>query len=180
MRPDLIAEEVSAVTPRPLARVVMAQRWREVAFVHWTVEPARVAHLFPRGTAPDIIDEKTWVGLVPLRMVGAGFGRRYPVPYIGSFLETNVRLYSVDSRGRRGVVFLSLDASRLAFVLGARATYGLPYQWSRMHLHRRSRVLTYVTWRRWPAMRGSTSRVVVRVGEALARPSATEAFLTAR
>jgi uncharacterized protein len=65
-------------------------------------------------------------------------------------------------------------------VLGARAAYGLPYQWSRMHLHRRAEVLTYVTWRRWPGPRGSTSRVVLRVGDALARPSATESFLTAR
>ena len=178
--PDPIVEKVSALTPRPLGRVVvMAQRWRDVAFLHWAVEPARVARLFPTGTRPDVIDGKTWVGLVPFRMVGAGLGPRPAVPYLGSFLETNVRLYSVDTHGRRGVVFLSLDASRLAVVLGARAC-GLPYQWSRMHLHRRGQVLTYVTWRRWPGPPGSTSRVVVRVGEALARPSATESFLTAR
>jgi uncharacterized protein YqjF (DUF2071 family) len=181
MWPDLAAEPVSALTPRPLGRgMVMAQRWRDVAFVHWAVEPARVGHLFPAGTRPDVIDRMTWVGLVPFRMVGAGIGRRYPVRYLGSFPETNVRLYSVDTLGRRGIVFLSLDASRLAVVLGARAAYGLPYQWSRMHLHRRGQVLTYVMWRRWPGPRGCTSRVVVRVGEVVERPSATELFLTAR
>lgn len=181
MWPDLAAETVSALTPRPLGLgVVMAQRWRDVAFVHWAVEPARVGHLFPAGTRPDVIDGRTWVGLVPFRMVGAGIGRRHPVPYLGSFPETNVRLYSVDALGRRGIVFLSLDASRLAVVLGARAAYGLPYQWSRMHLHRRGQVLTYVMWRRWPGPRGSTSRVVVRVGEVVKGPSATELFLTAR
>lgn len=158
----------------------MAQRWRDVAFLHWAVEPERVAGVFPAGTRPDVIDGATWVGLVPFRMLGAGLGPRPAVPYLGSFLETNVRLYSVDALGRRGVVFLSLDASRLAVMLGARAAYGLPYHWSRMHLHRRGEVLTYVTWRRWPGRRGVTSRVVVRVGAEVARPSATELFLTAR
>ena len=33
-------------------------------------------------------------------------------------LETNVRLYGVDEQGRRGVVFSSLEASRLAAVYG--------------------------------------------------------------
>ena len=41
------------------------------------------------------------------------------VPYLGTFPETNVRLYSVDAHGRRGVVFRSLDASRLIPVLMA-------------------------------------------------------------
>lgn len=113
-------------------------------------------------------------------MVGAGLGPRHAVPYFGSFLETNVRLYSVDDHGRRGIVFLSLDATRLAVVLGARTAYGLPYQWSRMHLHRRGDLLTYATWRRWPGPRGATSRVVLRVGAVMPEMSATEAFLTAR
>ena len=178
--PDLPAEDICATTPRPLGRVVMAQRWRDVAFVHWAVEPDRVAPLFPRGTLPDVIDGATWVGLVALRMVDAGLGPRHAVPYLGDFLETNVRLYSVDFSGRRGVVFLSMDASRLAVVLGARVAYGLPYHWSRMHLHRRGDVLTYATCRRWPGPRGATSRFVLRVNRVKAEPSATEAFLTAR
>ena len=35
------------------------------------------------------------------------------MPWAGSFLETNVRLYSIDATGRRGIVFLSLDTDRL-------------------------------------------------------------------
>jgi uncharacterized protein len=42
------------------------------------------------------------------------------IPYLGSFAETNVRLYSVGPDGRRGVVFRSLDAARLMPVLAAR------------------------------------------------------------
>jgi len=36
------------------------------------------------------------------------------LPYLGSFAETNVRLYSTDEAGRHGVLFRSLDCSRSA------------------------------------------------------------------
>ncbi len=55
-------------------------------------------------------------------MTGTGFG--YGPGVLGSFLETNVRLYSVDGTGRRGVVFLSLDTPRLDVALAARAALG--------------------------------------------------------
>lgn len=178
-------EEVTPLSPRPLGRpVVMTNAWRDVAFLHWAVEPASVAPLFPPGARPDVHDGMTYVGLIPFRMADAGPGTRWPVPWLGSFAETNVRLYSVDDQGRRGVVFLSLDASRLATVLGARVVFGLPYLWSRMHVHRRedSRgpILSYATWRRWPGPRGVTSRIVVRVGAAVETVSPVEAFLTSR
>ena len=57
---------------------------------------------------------------------------RAGVPWAGTFLETNVRLYSVDETGRRGIVFLSLDTDRSIVVAGARAGFGLPYRWARM------------------------------------------------
>jgi uncharacterized protein YqjF (DUF2071 family) len=50
-----------------------------------------------------------------------GWFRLPGVPYPGTFPETNVRLYSVDEHGRRGVLFRSLDASRLIPVTVARA-----------------------------------------------------------
>lgn len=186
--PGVAAVEPETVTPLSPRRlgwfVVMGHEWRDVTFLHWAIEPARAAPLFPPGVRPDVHEGATYVGLVPFRMVGAGLGPRHPVPYFGSFPETNVRLYSVDDQGRRGVVFLSLDASRLATALGARVAYGLPYMWSRMHVGRREDaagpVFSYSTWRRWPGPRGGTSRVVVRVGERLAQASPLDAFLTAR
>ena len=68
--------------------------------------------------------------MIGFRMVGAGLGGGRPVPYFGSFTEINVRLYSREEDGTRGVVFVTLDASRLAVVLAARAG-GIPYVWSR-------------------------------------------------
>ena len=170
-------EPISPDAPALTGPVMMNQGWRDLTFLHWAVDPAEVAHRMPPGVRPDTLDGVTYVGLIPFRMVGAGIGRGPGVPWLGTFLETNVRLYSVDRTGRRGIVFLSLDADRAAVVLGARAAFGLPYRWARMR-HTVSRdVHTYDARLRSPAR--ASSHVVVRAG-ARRTSTALDDFLSAR
>ena len=173
---------------------IMSQWWRDIAFLHWPVDPSLLAPLMPRGVRPDEFDGSAWVGLIPFRMVGAGILKGGAVPWLGTFPETNVRIYSVDDRGHRGVVFLSLEASRLLVVLGARLGFNVPYQWASMrvrdHCDDDGRVLTYTTRRAartTPTTRsvvGGTgrprSRISIRVGEPIAEPAPLDLFLTAR
>jgi uncharacterized protein YqjF (DUF2071 family) len=126
-------EPVTPEAPPLRGPVLMHQHWRDLTYVHWAVDAHRLARFMPPGVRPDVHGGTSWVGLVPFRMVGAALGRGRPVPWLGTFLETNVRLYSVDAAGRRGVVFLSLDCDRLAVVLAARTVLGLPYRWKRLH-----------------------------------------------
>jgi uncharacterized protein YqjF (DUF2071 family) len=165
--------------PRLPTRQIMSQRWADLTFVHWRVDPSMLAPLMPAGTRPDVHDGSTWVGLVPFRMVGAGVGKGPAVPWLGTFAETNVRLYSVDATGRRGVVFLSLEAARLAVVVGARLAFGLPYMWAHMRVRQSDGTLTYETSRRLPGPRGAGGRIVVRPGAAVTTDPLA-AFLTAR
>lgn len=158
----------------------MRQTWADLTFVHWAVDPERVAPLLPPGTRPDVIGGATYVGLIPFAMRGAGFGRGPAIPWLGSFLETNVRLYSVDDEGRHGVVFRSLEASRLGVSLGARLAFATPYTWAEMSLRRDGDVLDYRTRRRWPSPRGAGGRVVVRRGQPIAEPDDLAVFLSAR
>lgn len=156
----------------------MTQRWRDAAFLHWAVDPARVAPMLPAGVRPDLgPDGRTWVGLIPFRMVDAGVLRGPAVPWAGTFLETNVRLYTVDGTGKRGIVFRSLDASRAVVVAGARAAFGLPYRWSRMAFSADDGAMTY----RAVTRRGH-HRSVVRVvpGEPVEPSDPVADFLTAR
>lgn len=176
---------MTVATAPPLDRLtIMSQWWREITFLHWRVDPGDVAPLLPRGTRPDVVDGSSWVGLIPFRMVSAGVGDGPAVPWLGTFCETNVRLYSVGEDGRRGVVFLSLEAERLAVVLGARAVFGIPYMWARMSVERRhdpdGSTVTYRSSRRLPGPRGAGGTIEVRVGDRIERPDPLEVWLTAR
>ncbi|GIF05204.1 YqjF family protein [Actinoplanes siamensis] len=173
-------EKITTETVRPVARTVLGQRWTDLAFLHWAVDPARVAPLLPSGTVPDTIDGVTYAGLIGFRMERFGFLGGFGVPYLGTFCETNVRLYSVDGEGRRAVVFRSLEAERLLPVLVARVSLRLPYMWARMRLTREGDELSYVSRRRWPGPRPATNRMRIRIGDPLAEPTALEHFLTAR
>lgn len=176
----MIPEAISRLSPRPVRRATLLQCWNEVTFLHWPVEPARVADHFPDGTRPDSIDGVTYVGLVLFRMDGVRLPGEPGLPYLRTFCETNVRLYSVDRAGHRGVVFLSLDAERLLPVLVGRIGARLPYAWSKMSLHRAGTSVAYSSRRRWPGVRGTSVRALVSVQERITQPSPLERFLTAR
>lgn len=175
-----LPEPVSRHAPDLAGPALLDQVWRDLTFLHWRVDAELVAPLLPAGVVPDVHDGTSWVGLIPFRLTDARFGSGPVLPYVGSFAETNVRLYGVDSAGRRGVVFASLEAQRLAFVLGSRVALNIPYTWSRMRATRTGDRYTYESRRRWPGPRGLRSRVDVEVlaGEVTEDPLAD--FLTAR
>lgn len=176
-------EAITLTAPRPAGRTVFTQDWMELTFIHWAVEPEVVAPFMPAGVRPDVFDGMSYVALVPFSMERIGLFGTPGVPYFGSFLETNVRLYGVDASGRRGVVFCSLEASRFLTVAVTRVFTGLNYLWAGMHLERTAQaggdVLEYRTTRRWPGPRGAASLVRVQVGDVI-EPSPLEHFLTAR
>lgn len=159
---------------------IMRQDWTDISFVHWAVDPDLVAPLLPPHTRPDVLDGVTYVGLIPFDMRRAGFGRGPAVPFLGGFAETNVRLYSVDAQGRHGVVFRSLETSRLLVALGARVAFATPYTWARMRIVREPDRITYVTRRRWPGPRGAGGTLRIGIGAAITDPSPVEEFVTAR
>ena len=173
-----MADAIWPAAPELRRPRILRQRWLDLTFLHWAVEPADVAHFFPAGTRPDTFEGRTYVGLVPFRMVDTGLPHGPAVPYVGTFLETNVRLYSVDEAGRRGVVFLSLDANRLAVVTAARTVFGLPYRWARMTHIRDGNHHTYTSTLRWPGVQASAT-IDVEVGARL-ELGPLEHFLTAR
>jgi uncharacterized protein len=172
-------EPVTADAARPVGRPLFTVAWRDLAFLHWPVDVAAAGRLMPPGTRPDLCDGVSYVGLVAFRMHRTGWFGLPGLPYLGSFPETNIRLYSVGPDGRRGVVFCSLDAARLLPVLAGRACFRLPYQWDLMRVRQRGELVSYASQRRWPRP-GPRLRLRVRVGEQVADPSALEQFLTAR
>ncbi|MBT8166081.1 MAG: DUF2071 domain-containing protein [Acidimicrobiia bacterium] len=169
-----------SVTTEPVARPVMLQGWRDLAYAHWPYDPAVVQRNLPAGLEVDTFDGRAWVGLVAFRMERIRLPGTPSVPYLGTFPETNVRTYVRGPDGTPGVWFDSLDVTRLLPVLVARASYRLPYMWSKMSIQRRSAEIEYTARRRWPGRRGSSSVLVVEPGDRIDRPDPLEQFLTAR
>lgn len=170
-------EPISVIAPELRGKVVASQRWSRVAFLHWRVASAAVAPLLPAGVRPDVHDGSSWVGLIGFYLDRATLGRSPEIPHFGAFAELNVRLYGVDQRGRRGVVFVSLEASRLAAVLAAQAAFSLPYRWSRTSIRDLGGAVEYTASRH--RGRGGT-KIVVRPGETPVIGDPTADFLTAR
>ena len=172
-----------AIAPQapPLgSQAILRQRWSEVSFLHWRVDPSVVEPYMPAGCRPDVIDGSTWVGLIAFQMSKSSFFGGPRIPWLGDFPEVNVRLYSIDENGHRGVVFLSLEASHLLPVLIARAAFSLKYQWAAMTIGQRDGTVEYRTRRHGRAE--AASRIIVRpssdVAVTVADPIAT--FLTSR
>jgi uncharacterized protein YqjF (DUF2071 family) len=160
-----------------LGRTTATQQWRDLAFLHWRVDASAVRPLLPPGTRPDEFDGSSWVGLIGFDLLDATLWGSPPVPFAGSFTEINVRLYAVDGAGRRGVVFRSLEASRLLAVIGARAAFSIPYYWSRTS-HEVDGDTHRFAGARHTGERPTSTFAITRSADAVADPLAD--FLTAR
>mgnify|MGYP000160850822 CR=1 FL=1 len=172
-------DDFAAIAPPLSPPVLIEQFWGELTFIHWPVDPATIEHLYPVGTRPDVFEGGlTYIGLVPFVMQRTALARKVPLPYFGAFAETNVRLYSVDSAGRRGVVFRSLETERLAVVGLTRLGLGVPYTWAKMCVARTADRITYASVRRWPR-RGLRNMLEIAIGEPV-QPTPLEVWLTAR
>jgi uncharacterized protein YqjF (DUF2071 family) len=161
-------------------RTLMTQSWLDLTFLHWPIDPETTIPFLPPGIRPDTFEGAAYAGLIAFRMHRVGWLTLPGLPYLGTFPETNIRLYSVDPQGRRAVVFRTLEASRLLPVLVARLFFSLPYTWSRMSVTRHNNVLTYTSQRRWPAPRTAHCYLTVRTGDPIEDPTPLEHFLTAR
>src|SRR3954465_11370828 len=89
---------------------MVLQRWRDVTFVHWDVDPARLARAVPRGLELDPGGAAAGVGLTPFSTTSEVLGG-VPVPGPRSFPETNLRTYVRGPDGSDGLYFLSLDVT---------------------------------------------------------------------
>lgn len=178
--------DVEAVTadPAPLTqRVVMRQRWTDLAYLHWRYPAETVRSMLPDGLTVDTHDGDAWVGLIPFVMRDVRLGPLPKVPYLGTFVEINVRTYVVDPGGRRAVWFFSLDVPRLVVVGVARTCFSLPYCWSAGARHEqvgdRHR---YEMERTWPRRTGAQAEIGYTLGERIPDEEVTglDHFLSAR
>jgi uncharacterized protein YqjF (DUF2071 family) len=177
-----LIEPITADPPRWQHRSVLRQRWDELAYFHWRYEPEVVQQLLPDGIRVDTFDGSAWVGVIPFEMRNVQLGPTPPVPWLGSFIEINVRTYVIDALGRRAVWFFSLDVPRAAIVAVARSVFALPYCWAGAEHERAGDRHRYRMTRRWPRAVRASADIEFTVGDRLDddRVGDLEHFLCAR
>ncbi|MBY0053132.1 DUF2071 domain-containing protein [Brevibacillus agri] len=111
----------------------MTQTWEHLLFAHWAVSPEAIRSLIPAGLELDTYDGHAWISVIPFLLTRVRLRRLFPVPYVTTFPEINVRTY-VRAGSTRGVYFLSLDTSHLLVTKIAEYWYRLPYYHTKMDL----------------------------------------------
>ena len=154
----------------------MFQNWESLTFVHWRANPVEFQRHLPPGLQLDTFDGEAWVSLTPFQLTGLRPPFVPAVPYVSRFLEMNLRTYVRGPDGEPGVWFLSLEASRMAAVIGARLGYRLPYHWARMRLRHKTGEVEYSSRRHFA---NAGAKIKVRPGDAIVADE-RENFLTAR
>ncbi len=149
---------------RPGNRWIMRQRWCDLLFAHWAVDPAQVAPVIPPPLELDTRDGMAWIGLVPFRMEGIRLRGLPPVPGTSAFPEVNVRTY-VRHEGRAGVWFFSLDAASPLAVRAGQWGFGLPYRDAIMACTSRDGEIDYRSVRPG-TVPGQPGRLALRYGPA--------------
>ncbi|MBB5159765.1 DUF2071 domain-containing protein [Saccharopolyspora phatthalungensis] len=114
-------EPITLTAPHRVRWAFTRQRWSDVVFVHWPCQKREIEPLLPPRTRPDLFAGTSWLGVVGLRMSVTG-------PVRLRFTELNVRTFVVDERGRRGLAFLTMEASSPVFVRIASTVGCLPYR----------------------------------------------------
>lgn len=128
---------------RPAGSPVMYQRWLELLFLHWSVDPSLVLPTLPLGLSVDTFDGRAWIGVVPFQMTGVRPRFLPAVPRISNFPELNLRTYVVDKQGRPGVWFYSLDTPRSLPNWIARTFFYLNYRLARIRVETNGATIDY-------------------------------------
>lgn len=111
----------------------LSMSWHDLLFIHWPLPAELLRPLIPMALELDTFDEQAWIGIVPFRMTRVRPRYVPALPWVSAFLELNVRTY-VQTQGKPGVWFFSLDAANPVAVRCARWAFRLPYYDARMSL----------------------------------------------
>ena len=132
--------------PLPSGPWVMTQTWYDLLFAHWPVAVEALRRVIPPSLETDTYEGQAWVGVIPFGMSHVYPRGTFPMPWLSSFLELNVRTY-VTVGGKPGVYFFSLDAANPVAVEIARRWYQLPYFNARMSLSHQGDFIYYASRR---------------------------------
>lgn len=177
-------EKYLELRARPERTPAMHHKWRDLLFLHFSLEPHQVQPLLPKGLTVDTFpdrtgEEKAWIGLVAFWMTDIRFHGLPLIPGTAEFPETNVRTYAHKDGSEPGVWFFSLDAANRLAAFAARKVLGLAYRFAQMDVTREVEKVIYISRRKADS---SKCNIQCRVGDPLdcSVPGTLEFFLIER
>ncbi|GGF29016.1 hypothetical protein GCM10010954_30170 [Halobacillus andaensis] len=132
MYKQIVEQTDHRTTPIPDGPWVMTQRWEHLLFLHFPLNKETMGPYIPEGLTLDTYEGEAWITILPFVISDMHIRNLPPLPFVNNYLELNVRTY-VKRNGVSGLYFLSLDASKILAVMGARLTT-LPYYYARMSM----------------------------------------------
>jgi uncharacterized protein YqjF (DUF2071 family) len=154
---------------RPEGEPLMHQRWDDLLFMHWPLDPLALRPFIPSVFDLDTFEGQAWIGITPFRVEDIRFGPLPPIPGLNSFNEVNLRTYVIH-QGVPGLWFFSLDASMLAATVAARLFFMLPYFLATIDFEQKTQQFQFKSDRIGPPL--ADLRVAWRTGERLRDPDA--------
>jgi hypothetical protein len=110
----------------PDAPWLLSQRWNDVLFAHFPVDPARLRKLVPPEMLLDIYDGSAWMTISPGSISYVRPSGIPPMPGFSFFCGLIVRTY-VTMDDKPGIYFLSADAANLSAVWIARLWFRMEF-----------------------------------------------------
>ncbi|MCU7511950.1 MAG: YqjF family protein [Bacteroidota bacterium] len=133
-----------ALREKPIDRIaIMYQKWRDLLFLHWEVDPEIIQLTLPEMLHTDTFEGKAYLGLTPFFVQDARPIFTPGIPAISDFPEVNVRTYVFDNEGNPGIWFYSLDTSQALAVEAANIFFHLPYHTSEIEAHQGIEGITF-------------------------------------
>ncbi len=106
---------------------IIEQRWRDVLFLHYKIDPGLIKNLVPFRL--DLHDGEAVISIVPFLMEGIRFPYLPSIPIVSRLWELNIRTY-VEVDGVKGVYFFTLETDSKLGEFVARYFFHLPYHFS--------------------------------------------------
>ncbi len=108
---------------------VIEQRWKDVLFLHYKINPQLVQPLVPYPL--DLHEGNAIISIVPFQMDKIRFPFLPSAPWFSRLWELNIRTY-VEVNGVKGVYFFTLETDSKLGTMIANSFFALPYRYSKI------------------------------------------------
>jgi hypothetical protein len=115
----------------PDAHWLLSQRWNDLLFAHFAIDPPTLRRLVPDALTLDLYDGAAWLTLSACCASHVRPSGVPPLPGLSYFPQVNLRTYVTmgDKSGgdKPGLFYFSVDAENLSAVWFARIFFHMPY-----------------------------------------------------